>query len=404
VTTEPERSAVRLPGRARRRRVIALAVVAAAAGAAIGVGASAGDHSASVVATFSDPMASAPLVQLPGGLPSFVSIPMGHLSDPRNTFWQLIRNDRPGPHLLGAFTLATPKGVADNGGLLLAAGPGQLLVGFGPSNLLTFSPVALSRDAGRHFSSGLIDQPLEKVPDALATLGGGRFGALTAPAGGTVLVSTGSTSSWAAVTTARALANTSAGRSCGLTALTAIAAGPDGSLLLGGRCTKGATVGLFALSVAHHVTAIAATAPGAGPSEVLRFGSGDALVERLTGGSSSFVAVPLGRGATSGSLRAAAGDRLVATSAIAGAEAGFLVLLESPTGRLSLSELPHGGVAISLPTPPAGTVFVGGSPAGGLTAYAVHSSTLVVWATTPGADHWRFDERLVVPILYGSSG
>jgi len=401
VTTEPERSAGRIRRWVRRRSVIVSAVVVAAAGAAIGVGASAGGHPSSSTPVFSDPMASA---LMEAGTAGLVAIPMGHLDGPQNTFWQLIRVSRARKRGPVSLTLATPKGVADNGGLLLAAGPKQLLVGFGPSGLLAFSPVAVSNDGGRHFSSGLIDQALEKVPDALAPLADGRFAALTALAGGTVLLSTGSVTSWRAVATERSLAENRSARSCGLTALTAIAAGPNGALLLGGRCARASAPALFSLSSAGRVTSIPVSAPSGGPSEVLRFGSGEALVERLKGGSASFVAVPLSGSATSEPLTPGSGDRLVATSALGGAESGFLVLVQTPSGRLSLEELRASTAPVNLPLPPPGTVFVAGSLLGGLTAYAVHASTLVVWATTPGGDRWRSVARLVVPILYGSSG
>src|SRR5205814_4400087 len=104
-------------------------------------------------------------------------------------------------------------GVASNGGLVLAAQPGQpgsdrlagqvghsgpagrggqggpagqaglaeppVIAGFRPSQDLAFSPLALTRDQGGRWRAGVLDAGLADVPDALAAApGGGRLLAL----------------------------------------------------------------------------------------------------------------------------------------------------------------------------------------------------------------------------------
>src|SRR5580692_4205393 len=69
---------------------------------------------------------------------TWATVPVGRLSDPLNTFWQLL------------FKASDSKtwsndvertAVATNGGILLAGtSTGQLVAGVRPSNLLTFSP------------------------------------------------------------------------------------------------------------------------------------------------------------------------------------------------------------------------------------------------------------------------
>ena len=155
------------------------------------------------------------------------------------TFWQLLVR----PAHAAGWRLVTPPGVADNAGLVLAPGAGgAMTVGFVPSALLRFTPLATTTDDGAHWSQGLLPARLAALPGALAALPGGRLlaitasGALESGAGGT---------HWKALVTLRALAASAAGRACGLTALTAVAAGPSGAPVLGGSCGRAGTTGLF---------------------------------------------------------------------------------------------------------------------------------------------------------------
>ena len=86
---------------------------------------------------------------------------MGRLDDPLNTFWQLLALTG------GSWELATPPGVASNGGLMVAAQPQSVLAGFGPSQDLRFSPLAHSTDQGSSWDPGVLPAGLARVPDAL---------------------------------------------------------------------------------------------------------------------------------------------------------------------------------------------------------------------------------------------
>ena len=66
------------------------------------------------------------------GTTTWATLPMGHLDDPLNTFWQLLALTG-GP----SWALATPPGVASNGGLVAGAGPSSVLAGFEPSQDLS---------------------------------------------------------------------------------------------------------------------------------------------------------------------------------------------------------------------------------------------------------------------------
>jgi hypothetical protein len=225
--SQPLPSHSRGPSRPRRRVVSTVILAAAVAGVALAGCANKPDG------------AVPPPRQLP------VSIPLGtSLSTPAATwatvrtggaavggkFWQLLVR----PAGSTKWRLVTPPGVADNGGLAVAASGSSATVGFVPSAQLTFTPLAVTTDDGAHWKTGLLDAGLQAAPDALATLPGGRLLAVTAkgaqesaPGGG----------HWSTLVTLKALASTPAAAKCGLTALTAAAAGPSGRPLLAGTCS-----------------------------------------------------------------------------------------------------------------------------------------------------------------------
>ena len=102
---------------------------------------------------------------------------MGGLSRPQqNGFWQLFVR----PAGASNWSLVTPPGVADNGGLVAAgaAGGTSLLVGVRPSQHLAFSPLAASSDTGKSWAPGLLDADLADVPDAMAVGASGQALAL----------------------------------------------------------------------------------------------------------------------------------------------------------------------------------------------------------------------------------
>ena len=136
----------------------------------------------------------------------------------------------------------------DNGGLVLASpgGPG-LLVGVRPTNLLTFHPPIYTAHAGRSWSTGLLTDGLAARPDALAADSASHMLALVnAHAETQVLSSTGGPSRWQTSVTTRALASTVAGRSCGLSTMTAVAFMTE-TPLAGASCSRPGVLGIFAV-------------------------------------------------------------------------------------------------------------------------------------------------------------
>ena len=144
---------------------------------------------------------------------------MGGSAASHNNFWQLFVR----PAATGRWRLATPPGVASNGGLVLAGlGAGSVVAGFRPSQELSYSPLATTHDNGAAWTPGLLDAALADVPDALAAApGSGRLLALLT-SGGAELSGPGGTA-WTRLATRRALAASAAGGRCGLGRLTAAA-------------------------------------------------------------------------------------------------------------------------------------------------------------------------------------
>ena len=75
---------------------------------------------------------------------------MGGPAAAHDDFWQLFVR----PAGASRWVLVTPQGVADNGGLVAAAGTTSVTVGFRPSQNLAFSPLATSTDAGPELDAG----------------------------------------------------------------------------------------------------------------------------------------------------------------------------------------------------------------------------------------------------------
>jgi hypothetical protein len=118
-----------------------------------------------LAATAAQAAVDAPLVSaVSTSTDSWVTLPMGDLSDPSTTFWELFHAASGSSH----WSLVTPPGVADNGGLVQSSSAGAALVGVLPSDLLRFSPLAQSADGGGSWVPAFLPGALAPVPDALA--------------------------------------------------------------------------------------------------------------------------------------------------------------------------------------------------------------------------------------------
>jgi hypothetical protein len=369
---------------------------------------------------------STPTLPLPSGVStpsqSSVSLPMGHLSDPDNTFWEIFLRSAGST----SWTLRTPVGVADNGGLVVAdPANGPVTVGFLPSQLLRFSPLAQTSDEGKTWSPGDLPSALVAAPDALAGGPSDPAAALVTGSGQTVLSSRGDLFGWRQLVTTRSLAKTVKG--CGVQRITALAS--DGRYpVLGVQCSRAGRIGV--LFPQGGTTDPASTGPtwiddgplltdaAPGVATVLRLrataSASDGAEEGLNGlarvesGRSSSLVAFWSDGAGSNwtqsrRLPLPTGWAVGATATGGGSTGqGISVLLDAGTHRRIMSVAGPSARWVTL-LPPAGTgatVTVGSE----VDAFVVNKSHLTIWVSTPGMTGWSRAQSTTVPVPYGSSG
>jgi hypothetical protein len=335
---------------------------------------------------------------------TWVSLPMGDLGQVDNTFWQLFVRRAGGSR----FALATPPGVADNGGLVSAsAGGGSLVAGFETSQLLGFSPLASTTDAGRVWSPSTLAEPLAAEPDALASTGGRTFALVGRRATSIVAGRTGG-STWSPVVSLRALAATAAGAACGLTDLTAIATAANGALLVAGSCRTAGRIGVF---VRDPDGWLAVGRPLPRPSGTITVLEMDDVAGRLhlllttsSGRSRSIVeATERGPGSTpllSSRLVLGRDDRLTAAAfsalgavglVVADGSAERLLELDGASARWAAHPVPAAGAAIPVFSP------------NGAVGLLVGGRTVMRDFVLVGQHRWRLVQQVSVPIEFGSS-
>ncbi len=333
---------------------------------------------------------------------SWAVVEMGGSSAQSENFWQLFTRE----NATASWKLATPKGVADNGGLVVAGrGPGSLVTGFVPSQDLTFSPLATTSDNGASWSAGLVSGGLASLPGALAVASDGRLLAILR--NGTVMLSAPGGTSWKQLADKRSLAATPAGRACGLVSLTGAAFGTSGQPLLAGLCSRPGVAGIFAdsggswrpagpaLPVALagediEVTALASTP--AGEAALLAAGTGkdESLIAAWSSGRGArwTLAAPFRIGVSQ--LR----------SASFGRNGAIGIVLNAGLGATLAGS---GSAWQSLPDLPARTATLVPGPGTQVEALANTSATLSVWRLGSGTAGWGRVQVIKVPVPFGSS-
>jgi hypothetical protein len=328
---------------------------------------------------------------------------MGGSSAQEDNFWQIFVR----PAGAAKWRLATPGGVADNGGLVLAStGASSLITGFRPSQDLTFSPLAATSDSGVRWSQGALVSPgLSDVPGALAAGPGDRLIALTDRGG--VELGTRLGARWTRLSSEASLARAVAGRSCGLTSITGAAFTATGTPLLAGTCGKPGTAGIFALHGRTWRPAgpVLPAALSDSDIQVLRLGSTEGVITALLafrhGAGAGVIAAwsddSGGRWTVSPSLRTGA-LRMRSASLWAGGSAGLVL-----SGNRGETIAGPAAAWRALPALPAGTATLAKGPAGHVDALVVAHSSMSDWRLG-GSTGWSQRQVLGVPIPYGSSG
>jgi hypothetical protein len=319
-------------------------------------------------------------------------VEMGGSAAQENNFWQLFVR----PAGTTTWRLATPLGVADNGGLVVASPGGQSLVtGFRPSQLLTYSPLAASSDNGAIWSSaGPVNSGLTAAPNALAAGPGGSLIALTS--GGAELGQRLG-AAWTRLSSARSLAATRPGKACGVTGLTGAAFTSSGTPILAASCSRPSVAGIFAdrggswhaagpavpASLARQdIDVLRLTAAGPGLVALLR--AGPRIVAAWYDGSRWTVSAPL------------PAATLASTAIGPGGSVGVIL-----NGSHGATLAGPGAAWHALPALPkwAATLALGSS--GQVDAIAARGGAFSDWRLGPAG--WSLAQKIQVDIPYGSS-
>jgi hypothetical protein len=323
---------------------------------------------------------------------------MGGSATSENNFWQVFVR----PAGASRWSLVTPEGVADNGGLVATGGAGgtSLLVGFRPSQSLVFSPLAASSDTGKNWTPGLLDAHLADVPDAMAVAPSGRTLALLSNGSIDAATTAGAAAAgqWSPLTTLSGLAASAPGRGCGLVAVNAVSFGINNVPMAAGSCQRRGVAGIFADTGGAWQAAGPVLAGGFGGDQVQVLG-----LARTAGGNAALLLAGSdllaawsdgGRWAVSAPVGAAGG---VSASGFGPGGSVWVVL---GGGRAEAISGP-GGSWQGLPSLPRGTATLApGSQ--GYDALAVAGAKLTVWQLT--AAGWVKAQAINVPVQYGSSG
>ena len=327
-------------------------------------------------------------------------VEMGGPAAQADNFWELFVR----PAGTANWRLATPAGVADNGGIEASGTGGSLMAGFRPSQDLTFSPLAATSDDGASWSpAGPVSPGLMDAPDALASGPGGRLVALIS--NGTAELGTSTGTSWTRLAEVRAVTRTAAGQACGLTGFTAATFGPAGVPMLAGGCSRPGNAGIFTEqggswreagpavpgSVADEdIDVVGLSATGNGVVALLRAGSGAkaSLVAAWSQASKWALSAPLRIGA--GGLR----------SESFGPGAAVAVLLPGGHGETLAGP---GSSWRALPRLPASAAALALGPGGRVDALTAHAERFADWRLGAGGG-WGLAQMIHVTIPYGSSG
>jgi hypothetical protein len=341
---------------------------------------------------------------------SWVVLAMGDLSQANNTFWELLHSTPGSSH----WSLVTPPGVADNGGLVVGASAGSVVAGVLPSQLLDFSPLAQSGDGGASWGPVFFPGALAPRPDALAYEGAAPGGAIAITAAARAVAAPVSLSTWTPLVSARALARVSP--RCGVSTLSAAAILPSGAPLIGVGCRRGGLVGIFTRNAGSwqpDLFALGGSLRGSATS-VLRLqvtgATTTALISASRVGHRALIAL-WRRGdapwTASAPLVLGSGESVV--SSAASSIGTFAVLLGSLAGGRSALEVTSGGPWTRLPRPPPRTATLAlpaAAPATGsrpVDAFTADGGSLGVYALTSAGTAWSRVQSSQIAIPYGSS-
>ena len=344
------------------------------------------------------------------GSTSVAIVPMGHLQDPANRFFQMFTR-------VGAsWRISTTVGVGTNGGIIVAS-PSNGLVAippWGTSRLTAVSGLVAGRQrigASGEVLPGLVAGPSSISVDAAS----GVAAAITSS--GSVLRWTTSDPVPRRVGTTYALRQSAAGQRCAVTSLTAVAVTSGGSIVVGAGCSKSGEVGLFERTAAGQW--INEGHLPLGPAQVVRLDAvGDGVVglAATTQGSPtlhSFSVVHAADGLVASTVGAGLslhGRTLRSTDFSSSSATSYVVSTIGGSTVRAWSIAPGGPVtALGPPIGSSVQAVVATAPSRGagstrvISALGVAGGTLTVWTLNSSAETWTKGQVIHVAIPYGSA-
>jgi hypothetical protein len=340
---------------------------------------------------------------------TWVTVPMGRLDEPLNTFWELFFR-RVGA--AGWANQASALAVATNGGLVVSSdGASSLVVGIRPTNYLGFSPLIVTSNT-RTWSPANPIGALADEPDSLAL--SQRGGALALVSSGKLaeLVSSPrALGHWRRLATKSTLARSRAGRACGVVSLNAVGYLAD-TQLVGTACERAGSLGLFTPAGTSWRTVGSGLFDGLGTrsSAVLGFAA-------TSGGLCVLIKVVLRRGsylvgacatARASRWRVSAPWRLTGTSDTVSlgpaGGIGLFALVTARSGEARLVVLRASDMDWSeLSSPPANTATAAFASGGVVDAIVVKGTLFTDWRLDRDGQGWKPIQQIRVPIEFGSS-
>jgi hypothetical protein len=379
--------------------VTTLACAGLAAGCGSGSPRAAGAGSPHGRASASAPAVAVPLsTSLVTAQGTWAIAVMGGPAASDNNFWQLFVR----PAGASQWSLVTPPGVADNGGLVAAGTGKSLVIGFRPSQDLAFSPLATSTDTGRDWAPGLLDAGLASDPGAIAVDLSGQALALLQDGTITTAATAGAAAAgqWSELTTGPALAASAPGRDCELLGLDAVSFGVNKTPMAVGSCQRPGVAGVF-VDTSGTWRSAGLTLPAAYRGDQVRVlglaATSGGNVALLRAGNSLLAAWSRATGWTVSAPAAGVGSGSVRASGFGTGGSAWLLLSD---GRTETVGGPGAGWR-ALPAVPAGTATLAPGPGGAWDALAVSGAKLTIWRLAQGA--WVSAQMIKVPIEYGSS-
>jgi hypothetical protein len=325
-------------------------------------------------------------------------VPMGHLNDPFNTFYESFTQSAS-----GAWKLSTLPGVGTNGGLSLTS-PSAGVVGVLPFDVSPGSALMQLKN-GIPIGNGEVISALAHSPSAIA-VHPLKTAVSVLLANGTVRTQTKWSSAPVTTTSMKTLRNLSAGATCGIKAVTALAYEVNGDLALGVRCAKGGTTGVL---VDHNGNWSMSSFRNNSAGAVIRLdadGAGLLALYRTQGSKSSLRSLYLEGTATIAGSTYSLSGRILRATAVTGLPTqtcSDIVTLATSKNVVGIVLTPGSSPKVT-PTLPLSTqaIVASGNEGRTITAVEVNERNAIFQILTPSAT-WQTIQTMKISVPYGSA-